>query len=311
MEHLYWLLIGILLLIILVLSCKIHALHQATQEIAQAFRDRTDTDTNTLIDLSTRDKYMRFLAVVIGDRLRTLREKELRFRHGDRELKTAITGISHDLRTPLTAICGYLDLLESEPLSENARKYLTLIRSRTDAMKNLTEELFRYSVVFSGEEPLTLTEVNVTAVLEEAIAGFYGALCGRGITPELHLTEEPVIRQGDKKALSRVFGNLLSNALRYSDGDLTITLTEKGKITFANHASGLSEVQVGRLFDRFYTVNAGRTSTGLGLSIAKTLLTQMGGSIVARYHEGELVVEVELLRSEVATLRSAVKWLRR
>lgn len=294
MEYLHWLSIGILLLVILVLCCKVHSLHRAAEEIAQTFRNRTESDTNTLIDVSTGDKYMRFLAVVINDRLRTLREKELRFRHGDRELKTAITGISHDLRTPLTAICGYLDLLESEPMSETARGYLTMIQGRTEAMKNLTEELFRYSVVFSGEETLTLTEVNVNGVLEEAIAGFYGALCARGITPELHLTEEPVHRQADKKALGRVFGNLLSNALRYSDGDLTITLTGDGKITFANHASELSEVQVGRLFDRFYTVNAGRTSTGLGLSIARILLTQMGWNITARYVDGVLVVEVEM-----------------
>lgn len=296
MERLCWFLVGILSFVILLLVCKIHILHQATEEIAQAFRERTDkdSDTNTLIDLSTRDKYMRFLAVVISDRLRTLREKELRFLHGDRELKTAITGISHDLRTPLTAICGYLDLLETEPMSEKAREYLTLIRTRTDAMKNLTEELFRYSVVFSGEEALTLTEINVNAVLEEAIAGFYGALCGRGITPEIHLPEEPVIRQGDKKALGRVFGNLLSNTLRYSAGDLSITLTTEGKITFANTAPLLDEVQVGRLFDRFYTVNAGRTSTGLGLSIVKTLLSQMGGNITARYTDGKLVMEVEI-----------------
>lgn len=306
MEYLYGLSIGILLLVILVLACKVHSLHRAAEEIAQAFRVRTDSDTggdsdtNTLIDVSTGDKYMRFLAVVINDRLRTLREKELRFRYGDRELKTAITGISHDLRTPLTAICGYLDLLESEftsgtePMSETAQGYLTMIRNRTEAMKNLTEELFRYSVVFSGEEELVLTNVCVNDVLEEAIAGFYGALCARGITPELHLTEEPVYRQADKKALGRVFGNLLSNALRYSDGDLTITLTGDGKITFANHASGLNEVQVGRLFDRFYTVESARGTGGLGLSIAKALVSQMGGTITAQYVDGVVVILLSL-----------------
>lgn len=299
MERLCWFLVGILCFVILLLVCKIHALHQATAELAQAFRDRTDTDTNTLIDLSTRDKYMRFLAVVINDRLRVLREKELRFHHGDRELKNAITGISHDLRTPLTAICGYLDLLEGEHMSEKARGYLTMIRGRTDAMKNLTEDLFRYSMVSSGEESLTLTKVNVNAVLEETIAGFYGALCRRGITPELSLCEESVVRHADKKALGRVFGNLLSNALRYSGGDLSITLTADGKVTFVNTAPMLNEVQVGRLFDRFYTVESARgNGTGLGLSIAKNLLSQMGGTITAQYSDGKLVMEVVLKKNE-------------
>lgn len=290
----YYLLLVILLCVILVLLYQNHSLRTGVQEVADGFCRCLRMDTNTRIDVSTGDRSVRFLASVINDQLLVLREKELRFAHGDRELKTAITGVSHDLRTPLTAICGYMDLLETEPMSENARGYLTMIRSRTDAMKNLTEELFRYSVVFSGEEELVLEAVTVNDVLEEAIAGFYGALCARGITPALTLTETPVVRQVDKRALGRVFGNLLSNALRYSDGDLMISLTAGGQITFANHAAGLDAVQVGRLFDRFYTVESARHTGGLGLSIARTLLEQMGCKITASYLDGILTVVVAL-----------------
>ncbi len=106
------------------------------------------------------------------------------------------------------------------------------------------------------------------------------------------MPEKPVVRTLDRSALSRVFSNLLTNAVKYSDGDLDITLFETGEITFANTAPGLDEVQVGRLFDRFYTVEAARKSTGLGLAIARTLIEQMGGAIAARYEEGRLVIHI-------------------
>lgn len=96
----------------------------------------------------------------------------------------------------------------------------------------------------------------------------------------------------DRTALSRIYSNLLQNALKYSDGDLNIELTESGGITFSNTAAELTEVQVGRLFDRFYTVEAARNSTGLGLSIARTLVEQMHGTISARYEDNKLFIHI-------------------
>lgn len=97
----------------------------------------------------------------------------------------------------------------------------------------------------------------------------------------------------DTNALSRIFGNIINNAVKYSDGDLIITLSEDGEITFANHASQLDGIKVGRLFDRFYTVEtASAESTGLGLSIAKALIEQMGGKIAAEYEDGIIRVKV-------------------
>ena len=124
--------------------------------------------------------------------------------------------------------------------------------------------------------------------MEESIAAFYTALNERGITPKIQIPENHIIRTLDRSALARVFSNLLNNAIKYSDGDLEITLSETGEITFANTASELNEVQVGKLFDRFYTVEAARKSTGLGLAIARTLIEQMNGSISAKYENNRL-----------------------
>ena len=103
-----------------------------------------------------------------------------------------------------------------------------------------------------------------------------------------------MVRELDRAALARVLGNLLNNALKYSGGDLDVVLEEAGAITLSNAAPGLDEVQVGRLFDRFYTVESARSSTGLGLSIARTLTERMGGTIAARYGQGRLYVVLSL-----------------
>lgn len=159
-------------------------------------------------------------------------------------------------------------------------------------MSALTEELFRYSVVWSGEPERRKEPVDLVCVLEESVAAFYTVLQSRGITPAITLPDAPVIRVCGRAALSRVFSNLLNNAVKYSDGDLRIVLDMAGKIVFSNTASGLHAVAVGRLFDRFYTVETAKNASGLGLAISRTLIERMGGSISADYENRQLSVTV-------------------
>ena len=275
-----------------ILVLKIYLLRKSVREIEDGFVERLTTDTNTLIDISSHDKAVKDLANTINGQLRQLREERHRFCQGDRELKDAVTNISHDLRTPLTAICGYLDLLEQEEKSEAAERYTDIIRNRTELLKQLTEELFRYSIVLADENDRAREPVVLNHVLEESIAAFYTSFRERGIQPDIRLPKQPVVRMLDPVTLPRVFSNLLHNAMKYSDGDLQITLTQDGEITFINQASSLNEVQVGRLFDRFYTVETARKSTGLGLAIARRLVGQMGGSISAEYKDGKLCIRI-------------------
>lgn len=296
-----WIPVGIMAVVIVLLSLKIYTLQSAAREMESAFADRLSTGTNTLIDISSTDRYMRRLANSLNLQLRKLREERHRFEQGNRELQNAITNISHDLRTPLTAICSYLDLLEAEErtgkIGEKDRRveqYLYIIRNRAELLIQLTDELFQYSLILSAGNNKSREPVNVGAVLEESIASFYTALKERNIEPVVRIPEGRVVRTLNRSALLRVFSNLLNNAIKYSDGDLEITLSAAGTIVFANTASGLNQVQVGKLFDRFYTVESARKSTGLGLSIARTLMEQMGGTIAARYEMGRLSMIIEL-----------------
>lgn len=292
MEDLLFVMIGILLLIIFVLLTKVYFLRKSAQEIHDAFLNRLTADTNTLIDISTRDPYMRKLAAEINTQLRLLHKERHRYQQGDMELKEAVTNISHDLRTPLTAICGYLDLLKREDKSEAVQRYLEQIEERTETMKSLTEELFRYSVIRT-EKNLAPEKLNLCRLLEDNLLSLYGVMQEKGIVSQISLLEEPVWRMLDKAAMNRIFSNIINNAVKYSDGDLTVELTADGTITFSNTAQALTSIEVGRLFDRFYTVESGRSSTGLGLSIAKMLTEECNGSISAAYNSGIFTIRLQ------------------
>ena len=286
-----WIICGVLAVIIVILMVKIRIMQKSMDEICACMTEHLSTDTNQLITVSSSDKHVRHLASEIARQLAELRRQRRQYISGDRELKEAVTNISHDLRTPLTAICGYLELLESEEMTDNTRRYVEQIQSRTEALKALTEELFRYSVISSVSD-LNYEAVNLSRVLEDTLISFYVAFEQKNITPNISLPDGVIIRCLDKSALSRIFGNIISNAVKYSDGDFSVIMTESGEITFSNSASELSSVDVGKLFERFYTVDSARKSTGLGLSIARLLTERMGGRISAEYRETVLTVRV-------------------
>lgn len=280
-----------LLIIIVILWLKIVLMRKAAREISTAFADRLATETNVLIDISSHDRYMRCLAADINSQLRALRRERQRYQQGNAEVMDAVTNISHDLRTPLTAVCGYLDLLRQTDQPADAVRYLNIMEERIDALKQLTEELFRYSAAFSMVSE-SREDISLNTALEESISAYYAVLKKRQITPDITMPETKVIRMLNKNALSRIFGNIISNALKYSDGDLKINLSESGEITFANHAAALDELQVMKLFERYYTVESAANATGLGLSIARELTAQMGGTIAARYEDGILRIAI-------------------
>lgn len=277
---------------VIMLALKIHLMRKSIKEIYEEFSEKLQTDTNTLIDISSNDREICTLANSINKQLQTLRKGHHRYTQGDIELKTAITNISHDLRTPLTTICGYLDVMKGMDKPLKIAEYLAIIDERAELMGQLTEELFRYSVILSTDSSEEKEDVLINQILEDSIMAYHTVLSEKHIIPLVNITEQKIIRNLNKSSLSRIFSNLINNAVKYSDGDLEITLSDTGEIIFANTAKRLSSVQVERLFDRFYTVESARNSTGLGLSIARTLAERMGGSISAEYKDKTLYIRL-------------------
>lgn len=305
--NLAWILCILLAAAVLLMAAKIYFLQKSVDEICREFTARLTGDTNNLIFISSGDRHVRRLASEINGQLRALRRERRHFQTGNQKLREAVVNISHDLRTPLTAISGYLDLLEREQQSETVMRYLDSIRNRTELLTQLTQELFTYTLVTGAgdeaEERAVRTVraggqekslLDVSRLLEESLISYYGAFQKRGIEPEICLPQAPVRISGDEASLTRIFGNIISNGLKYSDGDFRVTLTGEGMVIFSNRAGGLTPVLVEQLFLRYYTVETGVQSTGLGLAIARELVEGLGGRISARYEEGRLVIEVTL-----------------
>lgn len=142
---------------------------------------------------------------------------------------------------------------------------------------------------------MKMERMDVVQALEERLLSFYAVMQEKEIEPQISLPEESVWRELDAGAIDRIFSNVISNAIKYSDGDFQIEMDARGHITFTNTAKELNSVIVEKLFDRFYTVDASRNSTGLGLSIARILTERMGGNISAHYQDSKLSIFLEFL----------------
>ena len=281
-------LLGISIAVILILTVKLILMKRSLRAMAKDFREITKTDTNAVLSVSSRDKDVRLLAKELNDTIKDVRKAYLRYNEGDMEMKMSITNISHDLRTPLTAILGRIELLRDADKSDEVREALDIIENRARYMKDLTEELFEYSVILSSDEEPIKEEILINQLLEDSLLNHYAALTRAGLDVEVDITEEKIVRKVNKKQIDRIFSNLMSNAIKYSDGDLKITLTDDAKVTFSNKAHNLSKLEVEKLFNRFYTVESARNSTGLGLAIARKFMVENGGNVEAKYEDGRL-----------------------
>lgn len=288
----YILLVSVVVNIALLI--KIIAMRVSLKELKTDYAERASLDSDTLIGVSSRDRRIRELASVMNDTITGMRGAYHLYQQGDRNVRHVITNVAHDIRTPLTAISGYLELAKRLDKSPEMEEYLDVIGERTHHMKNLTEELFDYLVNNDMEVPEEKEDVFVNRVLEDSVMSFYPSFIKKGIKPEVNISEEKVVRNLYPSFVERIINNLLSNALKYSDGDLEVSLSEEGVMRIANSASELDHVKVEKLFDRYYTVENGTSvSTGIGLSIVRSFAEKMDCPISAEYDNGKLVITIE------------------
>lgn len=267
------------------LSIQVERFHQGSSgkkvDIALLDKDIEELagNINQLIDLAVQSN---------RDRIRS-----------DRELRQAIANMSHDLRTPLTSIIGYTKLLGANSVTDEKRQeYMSIIRATADRLHTLLHDFFELSLVQSTDYQLKLEPVPINALLWEVLTGFYDQFNERHLEPDLQITDDQLIANVDPSAVKRVFENLISNMLRHATGKVAISLKgDEGNIVliFKNEADNLSEQDIDRLFDRFYTADRSRSSrrTGLGLSIAHSLTLKMNGRLTAELHNGYLEIRCE------------------
>ena len=285
----------IVCIITIILVIKIIVMKNGIKEIEEKFDFVIKSDTNSLITISTNDSNLKNLAKKINLNLKKIRKLEIQYNQGNEELKRSITNISHYLRTPLTAIRGYLDLIGDNNLSKKQKDYLSYIDDKTKILITLTEQLFNFSKSLEVYKNIDKQDVVLNNILEETICTFYDLFIQNNIIPRISITKEKIIKRINKDMLKRILENIISNAIKYSDEFLEIKLNKDGTIIFKNRTNNLDKTSVEKIFDRYYTVENARKSNGIGLSIAKQLVELNNGTISAKYNNGYLIIEIFFL----------------
>jgi len=221
--------------------------------------------------------------------------KESILREKDKRLKAAMAGISHDIRTPLTSLRGFFELLESENDTEKKRNYSKIIDGKLIELTELLEELFTYTKLQNEDYVLELKKYDFTKIVIGTLFSFYGIFKEKNIEAEIDIDEEPVMITCNDVAVKRIISNILKNAVLHGSGNISIMYkTGNGRVEFSckNMVSNPWEIDILQVFDRFYKADAARTkgSTGLGLSVAKELAARMGGEISASVKDGMFIV---------------------
>ena len=301
MSNIVIILLFTLIVICIALTIKLYFMKKSVKEIEAGLKDILKSDTNNLITISSSEKNIKKLATSLNIELKTIRKQKLQYENGNQELKKLVTNISHDLRTPLTAIKGYIDLIEKDKLSKNQEKYLNIFQKKTDELTELTEQLFDFSKTIDSDIKISKEKCNINEILEEVLASYYVIFKEKGIEPQISMCSENVYKKLNKASIIRIFENILSNISKYCVNNFKVELKDDGTIIFANKVKDglLDATTVQKIFDRYFTVENAKKSTGIGLSIAKELVELNDGSISANFTKDTLIIEIKFATGTV------------
>lgn len=284
MNYILVLVTLILLIINIFIILKIYLIKKSIKEIEYSFDYILKIDTNSIITISSSDKSIESLATSLNNQLIELRTQKLEYTNGNQELKEIITNISHDLRTPLTAIKGYIDILKEENLSKKQKKYLNIIHEKSQELVNITEQLLNFLKAIDLENiSIQREKCCINEILEETLISYYEIFKEKNINPNIQICSEKIYKNLNKNSLIRILENIFSNAFKYSNGDFKVELKKDGTITFSNKSNILDSTTVSKIFNRYFSVENAKESVGIGLAIVKQLVELNNGKIYANY----------------------------
>ncbi len=291
------------LIVLLALLCAVLIGRQITLErglhrAARRMREQMADETTARLSLPCPSAGAEELLVCLNELLELRQEERAVYHRKEQELRQQIANVSHDLRTPLTSILGYLQLLEGEGLSPGKRvEYLSVIEGRARTLQTFIAAFYDLSRIEGGELPLERDKVDLGRALSDQLAAAYEQIEESGLVMEVDIAPDMPPVWADGGAVTRIFSNLLTNALRHGEDTLAVKLYREGNAVvsaFSNRADGLTAEDAANVFERFYTADKMRTgqSTGLGLAIVKALAERMGHTVAARWEDGVFTVEV-------------------
>ena len=283
-------LIGIIIVLIAIIIGYKREFKRINKEITNNLDEYVNIKTKS-VDKDV-ENLVQSINLIFDSKQKVVSEKK----KSEDELRASITNMSHDLRTPLTSIMGYLQMIKSEKSSETDKKeYMDIVEKRTKSLQQLISSFYDLSRIEGNEYKFNYKKVNLSNILCENIALFYNDFINNNIEPVIEIEEGIKEIISDESAITRIFSNLIGNMIKHGENFVKITLKQENDMIiteFINKATG--EENVDKLFDRFYTVDNSRSNknTGLGLYITRILVEKLGHNIKANLKGDNLVISI-------------------
>ena len=292
-----YIVIGVLSIAILILICILVNYKRQIRDICRQLRFLQECDSNMLITTEMKKGHIEELAELLNTLLKERKKERADYQKKEQMIADIYTNLSHDIRTPLTSLDGYFQLLEETQEENDRKRYIQIIQERIESLKEMLEELFTYTKLQNGTYELKLEPQNVGQILKETVFSYYDDWAEQGISPQFEITEEPVWIRGNKQALRRTIQNIIKNGLDHGNKEIRIQLSRNEKqmeLVFRNKIEPGEQIDISRVFERFYKADKARSksSTGLGLSIAKGFVQKMHGEIAAEIKEDWFCIKI-------------------
>jgi len=288
----------IFFLVIVFLFTRLFAFKKEVKKVRMQLQNYNNRMTNKKIDMALFDKNIENLGAEINRLIELYVNENKKRVHFEQEQQQVITNMSHDLRTPLTSILGYIQMAKAIDISvEERRELLSIAENRAKRLETLLNDFFDLSVIESSVS-LISEPINIKKITIEILMSFYDRFNEKNMKPIIHMPEYDIMIISDESAITRVVENLFSNAFIHSDGNIVISLEERdsmARLVVKNDTHKLTEKDVNRMFDRFYMADQSRlgNSTGLGLSIVKGMMEKMNGKVTGQLNDGQLSIICE------------------
>lgn len=292
-----YIIIGILAGIIILQSIIMWKYQRQVKNICLQLAFLMKHDSNMLIHREFGLGGIGMLSDRLNDLLELRRKEKQYYQEKETLIADTYTNLSHDIRTPLTSLDGYFQLMEACENVEEQRRYLNIIHERIHSLNEMLEELFMFTKLKNESYRLELTSCCINRILKETVFSYYDDWVRREIQPDIQITEEQLYIDGNKQGLSRIIQNVIKNGLDHGEKKIRIVLKREQNqavLRISNQVTASEQIDIEHVFDRFYKADAARskTSTGLGLSIAREFVRRMNGEIGAKIEENEFIVEM-------------------
>ena len=292
-----YIIIGILAGIIILQSIIMWKYQRQVKDICRQLAFLMKHDSNMLIHREFGLGGIGMLSDRLNDLLELRRKEKQYYQEKETLIADTYTNLSHDIRTPLTSLDGYFQLMEACENVEEQRRYLNIIHERIYSLNEMLEELFMFTKLKNESYRLELTSCCINRILKETVFSYYDEWVRREIQPDIQITEEQLYIDGNKQGLSRIIQNVIKNGLDHGEKKIRIVLKREQNqavLRISNQVIASEQIDIEHVFDRFYKADAARskTSTGLGLSIARDFVRRMNGEIGAKIEENEFIVEM-------------------